>query len=247
MTTGYLHSIESLGTLDGPGVRTVFFLQGCPLRCHFCHNPDTQEFTERQPIEPEEVLRLAGRYRPYYGTEGGVTFSGGEPLAQPTFVHEALTLLKQEGYNTCIDTSGVANPEAVKKMLPYIDLFLLDIKEFTPEAFVELTSQEMRHLHNFMQTVNEGEYEGKIWIRHVMMPGRTDTKEHMDLLVETIEPLRPWIDRIEILPYHVMGVDKYKELGRTYPLEGMPAMDKDQAKELEAYTREKFFGTEHVA
>lgn len=247
MATGYLHSMESLGTLDGPGIRTVFFLQGCPLRCHFCHNPDTQEFTQRQPIEPEEVLRLAGRYRPYYGEDGGVTFSGGEPLSQPAFVQEALMLLKEEGYNTCIDTSGVASPKAVKKMLPYIDRFLLDIKDFTPEAFEELTSVKMRHLHNFFQTILEGEFEGKIWIRHVMMPGRTDNEEDMDKLVKVIEPLRPWIDRIEILPYHVMGVDKYKELGRTYALEGMPAMDKAKAKELEAYARKQFFGEEHVA
>lgn len=240
MATGYLHSIESMGLLDGPGIRTVFFLQGCQLRCEFCHNPDTQEFSKRRPIEADEVLRLAGRYRSYYGEEGGVTFSGGEPLAQPEFLYDALTRLKQEGYNTCIDTSGVGNLKEVARLLPYTDLFLLDIKEFTPEAFEKLTAVKMRHLLRFMDMLRDEDYQGKLWIRHVMVPGRTDTEEAMDRFIETILPLQKWIDRIEILPYHVMGVDKYAELGRVYPLEGVPAMDKDRAKELEAYARERF-------
>ena len=247
MTTGYLHSIETMGLLDGPGIRTVFFLQGCPLRCQFCHNPDTQEFNERQPIEPEEVLRLAGRYRSYYGEDGGVTFSGGEPLAQPEFVYESLKLLKEEGYNTCVDTSGVARPAAVARLLPYVDRFLLDIKDFTDEGFKELTAQEMKHLYRFMDLLEACDYQGKLWLRHVMVPGRTDTQEYMDIFLKVIEPLRKWTERIEILPYHTMGVDKYAQLGRSYPLEGVPAMDKDKAKELEAYVRQQFFGEEAVA
>ncbi len=247
MQTGYLHSIETLGLLDGPGIRTVFFLQGCPLRCQFCHNPDTQEFTERRPIEVDEVLRIASRYRNYYGQDGGVTFSGGEPLAQPGFVLEALKALKSEGYDTCVDTSGVASPTAVRRILPYVDRFLLDIKEFTPEAFEELTEVKMDHLHRFMHVLKEGDFQGKLWIRHVMIPGRTDSKEDMDMFLKTIEPLRKWIERIEILPYHVMGKDKYAQLGREYPLEGVLPMDKDEAKALEAYAREQFFGKEAVA
>lgn len=246
MQTGYLHSIETMGLLDGPGIRTVFFLQGCPLRCQFCHNPDTQEFSQRRPIEVEEVLQIASRYRTYYGEDGGVTFSGGEPLAQPKFVYEALKALKAEGYDTCVDTSSVVSPKALREIVPYVDHFLLDIKEFTPEAFEELTAVKMDHLHNFIEVIREGNFHGKLWIRHVMVPGRTDTEAHMDMFVETIEPLRPWIERIEILPYHVMGKDKYKQLGRPYPLEGVAPMDKDEAKKLEAYARERFFGREAV-
>lgn len=247
MTTGYLHSIESMGLLDGPGIRTIFFLQGCQLRCEFCHNPDTQAFTRRQPIEAEEVLRLAKRYRSYYGKEGGVTFSGGEPLAQGAFLYDALTLLKKEGYNTCIDTSGVGNPKEVARLLPYVDRFLLDIKAFTPEAFEKLTAVKMRHLYRFMDMLRDEDFQGKLWIRHVMIPGRTDSEKYMDSFVDTIGPLRKWVERIEILPYHVMGVDKYAELGRSYPLEGVPAMDKDRAKELEAYARERFRAAGAVA
>lgn len=247
MQTGYLHSIETMGLVDGPGIRTVFFLQGCPLRCLFCHNPDTQEFTQRRPIEVDEVLQIASRYRSYYGDDGGVTFSGGEPLAQPAFVYEALKALKAEGYDTCVDTSSVVKPDALRQIVPYVDRFLLDIKEFTPDAFQELTSISMDYLHQFMDIIREGDFNGKLWIRHVMVPGRTDSEEHMDMFVDTIEPLRPWIERIEILPYHVMGTDKYAQLGRAYPLEGVPPMDKDAAKKLEAYARERFYSRDQVA
>ncbi len=247
MQTGYLHSIETMGLLDGPGIRTVFFLQGCPLRCLFCHNPDTQEFTQRRPIEVDEVLDIANRYRTYYGDDGGVTLSGGEPLAQAAFVTDALKALKEQGINTCVDTSGVVSPVALANLLPYVDRFLLDIKEFTPDAFMELTAVEMDHLHRFIKVLEEEDFQGKLWVRHVMVPGRTDSKEHMDMFVDTIEPLRKWIERIEILPYHVMGKDKYAQLGRAYPLEGVPPMDKDTAKELEAYARAKFYAKETVA
>lgn len=244
MAQGYLHSIESMGLFDGPGIRTIFFLQGCPLRCVFCHNPDSQAFEQDKPISPEEVLRQANRYKPYYGKEGGVTFSGGEPLAQVDFLEEALTLLKSEGFHTTVDTSGVANPREVARLLDKIDLFLLDVKAFNDEKFREIAGSSKKPLDLFMHMLQEEHYPGKIWIRHVMLPGVSDTEASMDDLLATIEPLRSWIERIEILPYHLMGVDKYKDLGRSYPLEGMPAMDQDKAKALENYANHKFFSDE---
>ena len=247
MTTGYLHSIESLGLVDGPGIRTVLFLQGCTLRCSFCHNPDSQAFIARQPIDAEQVLTLAGRNRSYYGQQGGVTFSGGEPLAQPVFLYEALQLLKENDYHTCVDTSGMASPAHLRPLLPYVDLFLLDIKAFTDESFKEMTGGEKRQLDRFIRTLREEDFAGKIWIRHVMVPGRTDSQASMDQLSETIEPLRPWIERIEILPYHTMGVDKYEEMGLSYPLAGVPAMDKERAAWLETYVRGQFFAGEAAA
>lgn len=244
MTTAYLHSIETMGTLDGPGVRTLIFLQGCPLRCVYCHNPDSQAFTSDKTITTDEVLRLAHRYKTYYGKDGGLTFSGGEPLAQPDFLETTLKRLKEEGFNTCIDTSGVASPETVRRVLPWVDTILLDIKAMTPAEHLRITGTAIHPVDRFMATVKAMPYEGRIWVRHVMMPGVTDHEAAMDQLAERIEPLRRWIDKTQILPYHTMGSDKYAALGRENPLEGMPPMDKARAAELQAYLEARFFGTE---
>lgn len=240
MTIGYLHSIESMGLHDGPGVRTVFFLQGCPLRCVFCHNPDSQAFTKDKAIAPEEVVRQAKRYLPYYGNRGGVTFSGGEPLAQVAFLAETLPLLKSEGIHTAIDTSGVASPKDVAELLPYIDLILLDIKAFDDIKFREIAGSSKKPLDLFMDMLAEQAYKGKIWIRHVMLPGVSDDEASMQKLVEVIEPVRDMVEKIEILPYHTMGVDKYKQMGQEYALLGLPAMDKAKAKALEDYANQLF-------
>lgn len=239
---GYLHSIESMGVFDGPGIRTIFFLQGCPLRCAYCHNPDTQAFTREKTIEPAEVLRLAKRYRLYYGKDGGVTFSGGEPLSQGAFLRDSLKLLKEAGFHTCIDTSGVGDPRYYSEVLPYADLLLLDVKQFYELQYKEITGATWTPFWRFAGSLAENGFKGKIWIRHVMVPGITDNIEAMEDLARVIEPMRPFIERIEILPYHVMGVEKYKQLGRPYRLEGVPPMDKKKAKVFEAYVRERFFG-----
>lgn len=238
---GYIHSIESMGVFDGPGIRTVFFLQGCPLRCAYCHNPDTQAFSKEKSIEPSEVLRLAKRYRLYYGKDGGVTFSGGEPLSQGAFVSECLKLLKEEGIHTCIDTSGAGDPAWYREILPYTDLILLDIKQFDASRYLELTERDWKAFWRFAGNLGENGFKGKLWLRHVMMPGVSDNIKAMEELLRLIEPLRPFTEKIEILPYHTMGIEKYKKLGRPYRLEGMPAMDKKKAKVLEAYVNQRFF------
>ncbi len=236
-TIGRLHSIETMGLLDGPGIRTVFFLQGCPLRCAYCHNPDSQSLTGGREITPEEIVATARRYKPYYGKTGGVTFSGGEPTLQGAFLVETMKLLKAEGINIAIDTSGAGDPHHYREIFELADLIILDIKQFTPESYRRLTERPITAWETFVSTLTASSYQGKIWVRHVMVPGLTDSEAAMDLLIQTAEPLLPWIDRLEILPYHVMGVDKYETLGREYKLPGVPPMAKDRASELEAYAR----------
>lgn len=237
---GRIHSIETMGLLDGPGIRTIFFLQGCPLRCAFCHNPDSQALDGGTEMTPREVLEKARKYRSYHGAEGGVTFSGGEPLLQGEFLAECLRLLKNDGFNTCVDTSAFGNPHYYKEIFPNVDTILLDIKAFDDETFQNLVEGPMATLLEFMNDLPENGFRGQIWIRHVMLPGWSDSEEAMDRLVETIRPVAEYVDRIEILPYHVMGIEKYRSLGREYRLEGLPPMDKARAKELMAYANHRF-------
>lgn len=236
---GNIHSIETMGLLDGPGVRTIFFLQGCPLRCQYCHNPDSQAFEPKRSMSPEDTVQFAKRYQPYYGKEGGVTFSGGEPLAQMDYLLETLPLLKDQGIHVAIDTSGFTDYEKLKELLPYVDLFLLDVKAFSDADYKKVTERPMGPFEKFMETLIEENYQGRVWIRHVMVEGWSDSEDDMDRLWATVEKLAPWIDQIDILPYHTMGVDKYEALGRTYALKGVPPMDKDRAKELENYVNKK--------
>lgn len=237
---GNLHSIESMGTLDGPGNRTIFFLQGCPLRCLYCHNPDSQTTKINEQISPEEVLSIAMRYKPYHGQEGGVTFSGGEPLLQGAFLYESLKLLKSKGFNTCIDTSGIGDKEYYKRIMPLIDTILLDVKAFDPKSFRELTKGNYKSFERFVKKLKDYGFAGQIWVRHVMLPGYTDDKESMEKLIQVIEPVKNFVERIEILPYHTAGVGKYEELGMDYKLKGLEPMDLKKAKDLEIYANKVF-------
>ena len=238
---GFVHSIETMGLVDGPGTRTIFFLQGCPLRCAFCHNPDTLKRVGGQAITPQQLLEMAGRYRSYYGEEGGVTFSGGEPLLQGEFVYESLLLLKQEGYNTCIDTSGFGNPRYYSKILPLVDTLILDVKAFDSISFEELTTiNGFDSYLKFLANLDNHGFRGQIWVRHVMVPGFTDNKESMEDFINILKPISAKVDRIEILPYHTSGVKKYHEMGIPYRLEGVEPMDKNRAKELEIYANKLF-------
>lgn len=238
---GFVHSIETMGLVDGPGTRTVFFLQGCPLRCAYCHNPDTQKRMGGEELTPEQVLHIVERYRPYYGEEGGVTFSGGEPLLQGEFLAASLQILKREGYNTCVDTSGYGDPRYYPAILPHVDTLLFDVKAFDSAAFAQLTTVNGFDTYlAFLNSLEENGFQGQIWVRHVMVPGLTDSEEFMRQLVELIRPIWARVDRIEILPYHTAGVKKYERLGIPYRLEGVEPMDKGRAKELEIYANKVF-------
>lgn len=232
MTVGRLHSIETMGLVDGPGIRTVFFLQGCPLRCAYCHNPDSQTMFSRDHISPEEVLKTSLRYKPYYNSSGGgVTFSGGEPLLQGEFLVETLKLLKEAGINTAIDTSGYGDERYYKEILKLVDVVILDIKHFNNEGYKSLTGKSKQKFNKFLSYLND--FHGTIWLRHVMVPSITDNEESIYGLFEEVAFLADKIDRFEILPYHTLGVDKYKELNMEYKLKDVPEMDKAKAKEFE--------------
>ena len=232
MVQGRIHSIETMGLLDGPGIRTIIFLQGCPLRCTYCHNPDSQSMFSNTHMTPEDILITARKYKSYYDrTGGGVTFSGGEPLLQGEFLLETLKLLKSEGFNTAIDTSGYGDKRYYKDILKYTDVVLLDIKHFSNEGYKEVTGKSMKGFYEFSSYLNE--FKGKIWFRHVMVPGITDNNKSILKIFDNISHLCDKIDRIEILPYHKMGLEKYNELEREYLLEGVPEMDITIAKEFE--------------
>ena len=232
MVQGRIHSIETMGLLDGPGIRTIIFLQGCPLRCTYCHNPDSQSMFSNTHMTPEDILATAKKYKSYYErTGGGITFSGGEPLLQGEFLLETLKLLKSNGFNTAIDTSGYGDKRYYKEILKYTDVVLLDIKHFNNEGYKEVTGKSMKGFYEFASYLND--YKGKIWFRHVMVPGITDNEKSVRKLFDNISHLCDKIDRIEILPYHKMGLEKYNELEREYLLEGVPEMDAIKAKGYE--------------
>lgn len=238
---GFLHSIETMGLVDGPGTRTIFFLQGCLLQCAYCHNPDSIRRTGGEEISPQRILEIAGRYRSYHGQEGGITFSGGEPLRQGEFLAESLKLLKQEGYNTCIDTAGFGNRKYFSKIFPLVDTLLLDVKAFDQDSFRQLTTVDGFNTYlKFLADLDYHGFKGQIWIRHVMVPGYTDDEESMQRLIQIIRPVSHRVERIEILPYHTSGVKKYDALEIPYRLEGVEPMDKDRAKELEVYANKLF-------
>ena len=225
MTKGQIHSIESMGLVDGPGIRTVVFMQGCNLRCRYCHNPDTWNLQNEKAewLSPNELVRRLTRFQPYYGKNGGVTFSGGEPLLQPEFLEETLPLCKQAGIHVCLDTAGCGRGQYAS-ILKNTDLILLDIKHYTPEGYRAVTGRSPDEFLHFLDAVQQMNIP--LWIRHVVVPGLTDSDEHLEGLENYLRTIRN-IQRIELLPYHTLGIHKYAALGIPYPLEGIPPMDSE--------------------
>lgn len=227
--TGRMHSLESMGLVDGPGVRAVVFLQGCPLRCRYCHNPDTQAVTGGTEITAEELTRRLLRFRPYFADGGGVTFSGGEPLMQPEFLAEMLRRLQENGIHTCLDTAGAGCGD-YEAILAHTDLVLFDVKHEDPDGYQALTGGDIRQPRAFVDAV--GRADVPMWVRHVVVPGLTDSDTHMAALRDYIKTL-PQVERVELLPYHTLGMGKYAALGRPYSLSGVPEMDKARCAALE--------------
>lgn len=223
---GNIHSYESFGTVDGPGIRFVVFLQGCPLRCKYCHNPDTWSITDSKIQEsPREVFEKVKRYKKYFGKKGGLTITGGEPLLQLDFVLELFKLCKEENIHTALDTSGYIFNNKVKKILEYTDLILLDIKSIDEEVYKSLTGVELTNTLEFAQYLNK--INKKTWIRHVVVPEITDNDNLLTRLSDYISKLNN-IENIEVLPYHKLGVFKYKELGLNYILDGIEELSKER-------------------
>lgn len=229
MTVGNVHSIESMGLVDGPGIRTVIFFQGCTLRCRFCHNPDTWAFGGGESYTPRQLVKKIVRFKPYFKDNGGVTFSGGEPLMQPEFLAETLKLCKQEGIHTCIDTAGYGL-NSYDEILSNTDLVLLDLKHINETDYQKMTGKPMKHFLRFLDALKK--HQTDIWIRHVVVPKITDSEAHMEALRDYIQTI-PNVSKVELLPYHLLGTNKYEVMNLPYSLEGVPAMDKEQTKKLQ--------------
>lgn len=238
MTKGRIHSLESMGTVDGPGLRFVVFLQGCPMRCAYCHNPDTWAINAGTLMDPAEIIEQVEHNRSFY-KNGGITVTGGEPLLQVDFLIDLFTLAKERDIHTCIDTSGVtykpgntAYIEKLDKLMELTDLVMLDIKHIDPEKHRELTEQPNDGILAFVQYL--GDKNIPMWIRHVVVPGITDDEKYLYQLGEFIAPFKN-LKVLDILPYHTMGKVKYDNLGMEYKLKDVPAMDKETAIALKQF------------
>lgn len=222
-----IDSIETFGLVDGPGIRVVVFFNGCKLRCKYCHNPEmwtkkTENYT------PEDVVKKVLRCKPYFKNNGGVTFSGGEPLLQSDFIIETAKLLKKENIHIALDTSGVGNGN-YEEILKYIDLVMLDIKHTTTEGYKQITGLDLNEVENFISIVNK--LNKKVWIRQVIVPGIMDNDEYIDSLVSYLKHIKN-IERIDFLPYHRLGREKYLAMNIPYPYENLNDMDKTKCDKL---------------
>ena len=236
---GKIHSFESFGTVDGPGIRFVVFLQGCPMRCRYCHNPDSRPLAGGREMSAEEVAREAVKYRSYFGSKGGVTVSGGEPLVQLDFLIELFTLLQREGVHTCLDTSGICFREEdgrYEELARVTNLVLLDIKHADEEAHRVLTGiggGAPRAFASFLSGRGV-----PVWIRHVLVPGLTDDDGALRRLRALIDGLST-VEKVEVLPYHGMGEAKYGQLGLRYPLHGTLPPTKERIENARRILTEK--------
>lgn len=230
MVTGRIHSIETCGTVDGPGIRYVVFMQGCPLRCAYCHNPDTWDGKCGKVVTVKEIIEDIKRYIPYMKlSKGGVTVTGGEPLLQIKFVTELFKELKKIDFHTAIDTSGYVDIEEIKELIEYTDLFLLDIKHINDIEHKKLTGVTNQKTQKLAKYLSDRGIP--VWIRHVIIPGITDDIEEVKALAEFILTLKN-VEKVEILPYHKMGEYKYEALNIPYRLKGIRTPDKDTIEKI---------------
>ena len=229
MIKGYIHSFQSLGTVDGPGVRFVAFLQGCPLRCKCCHNPDTWEFGNGTEYTAEEIVKRALRYKEYYGDKGGITLSGGEPLTQPEFTAEIFRLAKNAGLNTCLDTSGCILNDAVKDLLQYTDRVLLDIKYTDGASYRENVGCGIEKPLEFLDYLNQKGVATTI--RQVIIPTKNDNAENMARLKKIVEN-HAVVDKVELLPFKKICQVKYDNMGIDFPFGDIPEPTPDQMAKL---------------
>ena len=231
MSEGRIHSLESFGTVDGPGVRLVVFVQGCPMHCRYCHNPDTWRSEGGQTMSAAEILQTYKRNEAFY-RGGGITVSGGEPLGQLEFVTELFAAAKQAGIHTCLDTSGIlfdpSHPEAFDSLLEVTDLVLLDIKQIDPAQHRWLTGQDNERILAFARYLNAKQVP--VWIRHVYVNASLNPPEQLFALGEFLGTLHN-VKAVDVLPYHTMGKVKYEQLGLDYPLEGIPQATMEQARQ----------------
>ena len=225
---GYINSIETMSTKDGPGIRTVIFMQGCKLRCVFCHNPETWDKKSNLEISADDLVKQILKYKNYYGNNGGVTFSGGEPLLQHKFLIDVLKKLKDFGINTCLDTAGCGNGH-YEEILKYVDLVILDVKAIEEEQYFKITGKTMDEYNKFLKmckTLNKD-----LWIRQVIIPGINNSYDYIKELKEYVKKI-PNVKKLELLPYTTLGIKKYHELGIKYCLENISSLSNEELKQL---------------
>ena len=235
---GKVHSVETCGTLDGPGLRYVIFLQGCPLRCQYCHNPDTWKLGDGRKATVNDLMEDINKYKSFMKFSGGrITVSGGEPLLQPSFVEELFKRCKEEGIHTTIDASGCIMNSETKKVMEYTDLVLLDIKSYNPAKYKEVTGVSVTptlEFAKYLSSINK-----PMWVRYVLVPGLTDDLDEIEELALFLSKLTN-IERVEILPFHKMGEYKWEELGYEYRLKNTePPTDESVSKAKEIFRQYK--------
>lgn len=232
---GYVHSLESFGLVDGPGVRFVVFLQGCAMRCKFCHNPETWQ-SGGEEWTAEKLYERVYRYHNYWKDNGGITVSGGEPLLQIPFVTELFRLAKRDGVHTAIDTAGQPFSDDKKQMasfeelMKFTDLVILDLKDMSSEKHKALTGCDNKNILKMAQWLSDNGHS--MWIRHVLVPNLTDDVNDLEKMHEFISGLKT-VERVEVLPYHTLGIMKWQNLGLKYPLENTPVPTQEQVEAAE--------------
>lgn len=239
---GFIHSTESFGSVDGPGIRFLIFLQGCPMRCRFCHNPDTWKIEKSQEMSATELLDKAERYRSYWGNEGGITVSGGEALLQIDFLIELFQEAKKRNINTCLDTS--AQPftrqepffSKFEELMHHTDTVLLDIKHIDDEQHRRLTGHTNKNILDCARHLSD--IHKNVWIRHVLVPEWTDRDEWLYQLREFLNTLQN-IEKVEVLPYHTLGTFKWENLGIPYTLKDIQPPTKERIENAERILKEK--------
>lgn len=225
---GCIDSIETFGLVDGPGIRTVVFFSGCRLRCLFCHNPEMFQMKEKN-MDVDTLVKKILRNKPYFKrNQGGVTFSGGEPLLQIDFLIEVCKKLKNENIHIALDTAGVGIGK-YDEILSLVDLVILDIKHTNPLGYEKMTGQKQDEVENFITHLNKSGKE--VWLRQVIVPGLTDQEEYMQSLATYVKKIKN-VKKIEFLPFHHLGFSKYEKLGLKNPLKDTPEMDKDLCEKL---------------
>jgi pyruvate formate lyase activating enzyme len=227
MVKGSVDSIESLGLYDGPGIRVVVFMNGCMLRCQYCHNPEM--WTKgKENISSDELVEKIKRFKNYVKNSGGVTFSGGEPLLQPDFLIECCKKIKEEGFHIALDTAGVGVGR-YEEILKYIDLVIFDVKHADSNSYLDLTGRTIDESEEFLKVANA--MNKKFWVRQVVIPGVNDNEDYLVKLKDYINKIKN-VEHIEFLPYHKLGSEKYESLKIDYPYKDKNEMDKEKCNEL---------------
>lgn len=233
---GYINSIETMGLVDGPGIRVVVFMQGCNLRCIYCHNPETWCLNQGNIMTVKEVTSKVLKYKNYISKNGGVTFSGGEPLLQSEFILECIKELKKENIHVCIDTAGIGYD--YEKLMELVDLFIVDVKSTDSFMYKKITGKEIDGFNNFMELIKK--YNKKIWIRQVIVPDFNDTEENIESLVNYVKKIDN-VEKVELLPYHTLGKEKYEKLNIKYRLENATDLSGEKLKKLQNLLNNKLY------